>query len=178
MIIYKISNNFDSNIYVGLDTYNDPNYFGSGTYIKRAIKKYGKGKFKKEILDTALTIEELKQKEKIWIEKLNCIVPNGYNISSGGDGSPGWLQNHPNNEEIRKKIGASKIGNKNCIGRVISEETRMLMSLKKKGKTSNRKGHSFSEESKILLRESIRKSKVKKKLSKILTALLTKNGTS
>lgn len=42
MIIYKTTNLINSIIYIGLDTKNNPNYFGSGLHLKRAVKKHGK----------------------------------------------------------------------------------------------------------------------------------------
>lgn len=38
MQIYKIENIMNNKIYIGKDVKDNPNYFGSGLYIKRAIK--------------------------------------------------------------------------------------------------------------------------------------------
>ena len=51
MIIYKTTNLINSKIYVGQDSKNNYNYLGSGIIIKKAIKKYGKENFKKEIIE-------------------------------------------------------------------------------------------------------------------------------
>ena len=29
--------------------------------------------------------DKLNEKERFWIEELNCLAPNGYNLSSGGN---------------------------------------------------------------------------------------------
>lgn len=50
IVIYKTTNLINNKIYVGKDSHNDSNYFGSGTILVKAIKKYGKENFKKEIL--------------------------------------------------------------------------------------------------------------------------------
>ena len=52
MIIYKTTNLINNKIYIGQDSRNNPYYYGSGTIITLAIKKYGKNNFKKEILET------------------------------------------------------------------------------------------------------------------------------
>lgn len=116
MQIYKITNIINNKIYVGQDSQNRKNYFGSGLLIKRAITKYGIENFKKEILEECETIEKLNEKETFWIQSLSANDRNiGYNISPtyfGGD----VYTNHPNKElyhqhikemfthEIRKKI--------------------------------------------------------------------------
>ena len=50
--IYKITNINNGCFYIGSHKTYDLNdgYFGSGIYLKRAIKKYGKESFKKEML--------------------------------------------------------------------------------------------------------------------------------
>jgi hypothetical protein len=85
MIIYKTTNLINGKIYVGKDEKNNPNYFGSGKILKRAIKKYGIDNFKKETIETGINREDLNEKEKKWIKSLNSIK-NGYNILEGGTG--------------------------------------------------------------------------------------------
>jgi group I intron endonuclease len=59
--------------------------------IGKAIEKYGLSNFKSQVLDTASTKEELIEKEKYWIAKLNTIE-TGYNVSAGGLGPTGnWV---------------------------------------------------------------------------------------
>lgn len=85
MIIYKTTNLIDGKIYVGQDSNNNPNYLGSGLKIKRAIKKYGKVNFKKEVLEECKNVSELNEREVYWIAKLGTTNRKiGYNISIGG----------------------------------------------------------------------------------------------
>ena len=51
--------------------------------LYNAIRKYGEDKFKFSILEEC-SIEELNEKEKLWIKNLNTIEPNGYNLLDGG----------------------------------------------------------------------------------------------
>ena len=86
-VIYKITNNINEKIYIGKDSSNKKNYYGSGEAIKNSIKKYGKDNFSKEIIDYAVSLEELNNKEIYWIKFYNSMNPKiGYNRSSGGEG--------------------------------------------------------------------------------------------
>lgn len=86
-----------------------------GTYLHRAMKKYGIENFIIEAIDTAYSQIELDEKEIFWITKLNSINKKiGYNLKSskgkcGGD----TLSSHPNIEDISIKISNSKIGGLN-----------------------------------------------------------------
>jgi group I intron endonuclease len=107
-LIYKITNSINNKLYIGKytrkkfyeTTFNK--YWGSGTLIKKEIKKYGIKNFKKEIIEYCKTNEELNKKEKYWIKTLNCITPNGYNITIGGVGGD-IISNNPNKKIILKK---------------------------------------------------------------------------
>lgn len=61
-------------------------YFGSGKYIKRAIKKHGIDNFSYTILEKCYSKYELDEKEKYYIKHSNSLVPKGYNFTLGGTG--------------------------------------------------------------------------------------------
>ena len=107
--IYITTNLINGKQYIGDHSTNnlEDNYIGSGTYLVKAIKKYGKNVFKREILEHFNTKEESFNAQEKYIKEYNTLVPNGYNISmKGGYGVPGSFLN----EETRKKIGdANKI---------------------------------------------------------------------
>ncbi len=85
MVIYKVTNLINGKIYIGQNKNNNSNYYGSGKLIKRALKKYGKDNFKKEILCECNSLEELNEKERFWISKLNSTDSEiGYNLEAGG----------------------------------------------------------------------------------------------
>jgi group I intron endonuclease len=107
MIIYKTTNVINNKIYIGKALRDKKSYIGSGILLNKAIKKYGKNNFIKEIIDHANTLEELNEKEIYWIEKLNSTDQKiGYNIAKGGTGGD-TLSNHPNELKIRKKMRES-----------------------------------------------------------------------
>ena len=68
--IYITKNLINNKVYVGKKEKNnyDKNYYGSGTIIKQAIKKYGKENFINKMIDTADTLEELNQKEQCYVK--------------------------------------------------------------------------------------------------------------
>jgi group I intron endonuclease len=102
MQIYQTINTINSKFYIGQDSYDNPEYLGSGKILKQAIKKYGKGNFIKIILeDNIRSKEELNSREIYWIEKLDAIN-KGYNIAKGGSGGD-TISNHPNYDAIMVK---------------------------------------------------------------------------
>jgi group I intron endonuclease len=115
-VIYLTKNLVNQKIYIGSDTKNkgngDPDYLGSGVLLNRAIEKYGRENFSKEILQRCPTLEVLKQKEGFFIKKFKSNQRDiGYNISDGYWGGD-TLSNHPDAELIREKI--TEQSNKNA----------------------------------------------------------------
>ena len=102
-IIYKTTNLVNGKIYVGQHfTSADDGYLGSGKWIKRAIKKYRKENFIREIIEFC-TSANVDDKEVYWIDKLNATNPEvGYNISNGGKNNGMLGLKH--SEKSRKKI--------------------------------------------------------------------------
>jgi len=153
MIIYETTNLVNGKKYVGMDTKNNPEYFGSGLLISRAIKKYGKENFKKRIIEQCVTQEELKIREKYWIDFYNARESkNYYNIMPGGLGGD-YLTHHPNREKIIKKFSGEKNGmsrqRKNPYK--FNEKQLKKMTFKKEDNYMFNKKH--KEESKELQRE-------------------------
>lgn len=86
--IYQTTNLINNKIYIGSHSTDDlsDDYFGSGTNIARAIKKYGKESFKKDILHIFETPEEMLAKEKEIVNSDFIKRDDVYNIVEGGYG--------------------------------------------------------------------------------------------
>lgn len=87
-LVYKITNNINGNIYIGVHiTHNiEDNYMGSGTNIKKAIKKFGKENFTKEILADLSNKDEMLDMEAKLVNEDFTKRKDTYNISRGGGG--------------------------------------------------------------------------------------------
>ena len=108
MLIYKITNLINGKMYVGktkrtLAVRFDEHARKGKFLIGKAICKYGKENFRPEIIATCETVEEANGLEKYWIKTLNCKVPNGYNLTDGGDGG----ENRVISKSTRRKMSVS-----------------------------------------------------------------------
>ncbi len=165
-IIYLIKNLLNNKTYVGqtkhdLDKRWNEHKYSYARYINDkdhgcswalygAIKKYGFENF------TIIKFKQIENKyldecEIKYIKILNTLVPNGYNIRTGGSTGKHCL-------ESREKMRQAKIGEKNHnYGKQKSEEFKKLMSEKKSGKNHHFFNKKLSEEHKQKLSESHRK---------------------
>lgn len=111
-IIYKVTNIVNNKIYIGkhkTKNIND-NYIGSGKILKKSIKKYGKGKFLKEILYIFNTEEKMNEMEKEIVDEEFVKRNDVYNIGTGGQGGdlgganigPNHASNKYDNDYFRK----------------------------------------------------------------------------
>ena len=122
MLIYKITNDVNSKLYIGQTTKtlqeriaSHQNSFVSGvdTHLYRAMRKYGWDKFHFHIIDYATTQAELDKLEAFYIAKYDT-VRNGYNMALGGKinvmYSPVVKEKHDavmRSEDVRNRISAS-----------------------------------------------------------------------
>ena len=84
--LYKITNLINGKFYYGIHSTNDidDGYMGSGVMIKKAIKKYGRSNFKKEIIQFTNDRESLILLEKQFINEELLKDKNCYNMVLGG----------------------------------------------------------------------------------------------
>lgn len=146
--IYRTTNLVNGYTYIGQHKYvtlND-NYIGSGTYLKRAIRKYGIENFSKEILVSRIPSREYANKaEIIYIARERYIGKAEYNIVDGGQGFVGAHHRIESCKKISKSLLGNKrakgkiFGNKNAKGNKLSEETRKKMGLSRINNTNNGK---------------------------------------
>lgn len=172
MIIYKTTNLVNGKIYIGQSINDeDDNYIGSGTYIKKAIKKYGKDNFKKEIIERCDNKENLNELELFWINHYDATNRNiGYNVATWTDGLfsresrerqksfLGRKHSSESKEKIRKALVGkpktqkhiesmrSRIYDKSFMQ---SEEYRSKMSIAVSGKNNGMYGKKHSTDTKV-----------------------------
>lgn len=101
--------------YIGRHEHNNnKNYIGSGTLFSKAVKKYGKENFKREILKECYTLHELEIWEYVYIVKYKTTDRKiGYNIALGNVNSTEY--NPAKLPEVREKI-KNKIKEKGGLG--------------------------------------------------------------
>ena len=171
MVIYKTTNLVNGKQYIGRDSHNNPNYLGSGPLLKKAIKKYGKENFKKEVIEECSSFEQMVEREEHWLNYYDVgNNPMFYNLQNSGTGvilkgERNHFYGKKHSEESKRKMSESTRGEKNPnwgkhhsdktkqkmslaqVGKVLSEETRKKLSISHTGKY-------ISDETKRKMRES------------------------
>jgi|AntAceMinimDraft_16_1070373.scaffolds.fasta_scaffold02383_9 group I intron endonuclease len=151
--VYITTNSVNGKQYVGDHSSNklEDNYIGSGNIIVHAVNKYGKEKFKKEILEFFDTKQEAFNAQEKWINACDTLKPNGYNISPKGGHNVGGCFSEETLEKLR-------IGGKNHIKtsehkRKISEGVKKALK-EKKFEMPSWEGKTHSNETKNKMRKS------------------------
>jgi len=109
-IVYITTNLINRKQYVGdhsTDNLNDK-YLGSGKLIGKAIKKYGKENFTREILEECRTKSAAFQLQEKYIKKFNTQVPNGYNLNKSGGSYPSIFGDEDRLKEYLENINNSR----------------------------------------------------------------------
>jgi len=83
MIIYKLQQKKTRMVYVGYSVNDNPNNYGTGKYIKRAVRDFGTKAFTREVLETFDHDESLSTimtRVEYWIKKFKSDNPKyGFN---------------------------------------------------------------------------------------------------
>lgn len=129
--IYKTTNLVNGKIYIGKHSSKtlDDNYLGSGVVLQKAILKYGRENFKREILELFDTSDEALIRESEIVTKEFINRPDVYNAKPGGKG--GWHITEIS-QETRDKIGNIH------RGRIRTQPERDAISRGRKGVTSDK----------------------------------------
>ncbi len=118
---------------------------GSGFLLHRAFRKYGFDVFEWRVLMESDDEDDLNDLEISCIKMLKTKVPNGYNLTDGGEGCAGYFPS----DEVRAKMSRAKIGKKllpevvakiaeSNRGRICSLETRDKIRASKIGKPGHK----------------------------------------
>lgn len=111
--IYFIKNNVNNKLYVGqtaetssrfkqhiIDSKRNPISMSWNTNLYKDMREFGSHEFELLELETVPT-NISHEKEQYWIDKLNTLEPNGYNLTSGGE------LNKTYSEITKERIGQS-----------------------------------------------------------------------
>ncbi len=103
--MYRITCILDGKYYIGVHSTNDleDGYMGSGTWLKRAIKKHGEAHFKKEILEFFPSSEEMFLKERDVVNEEFILRDDVYNFKCGGSGGDTLQKRKWANDGIKEK---------------------------------------------------------------------------
>jgi group I intron endonuclease len=142
--IYKITNKITSQCYVGQTTQKleerwrqHKNKKSNCKYLKTALKKYGIENFEFKLICICFD-NDLNKFEIEYIKKYDSLIPNGYNLRSGGQNGG------KHNEETKIKISCALknrtdiIRNRSQLGKPHTEEIKNKISNSLKGRKKNR----------------------------------------
>lgn len=153
-MIYKTTCLVNDKIYIGQTRHiNDDEYLGSGTAFLKALRKYGRKNFKREILHYCVSQKDLDAWELVMIKRYNSTDRKvGYNILHGtanrfGNGSCATFPIV--REKISKSLTGKLVGKKNPnFGHYWSNEKKARLSA-----TLKIKARRWSEEEKRAISE-------------------------
>jgi len=116
MIIYKATNTKNNKAYIGQTIHNLNFRIKSHLSEARrdnlpfhnALLKYT-DYFEWKILESCTSKEELDELESHYIKQYNTLLPNGYNLTLGGEGTHGWIPSKETKEKISKANKGKKL---------------------------------------------------------------------
>jgi hypothetical protein len=136
--IYKTTNLVNNKTYIGIhQTENiDDGYIGSGLHFLRAVKKYGKDNFKREIIEFCSSYDELLEKEKLLVNEEWVKNKTNYNLKTGGQstGILSDLSKKKISETLKEKYASGKLVPRATAPYIATDEQKNKISqtLKKK----------------------------------------------
>lgn len=106
-----------------------------------AFRKYGPENFTIETVCSALDPSYLNELEQYFIKFYNSLVPNGYNLTTGGDSA---FNRSQHSKDLQRDA---------MLGHEVSEETRAKISATLMGRPGVRRGSKHTDEAKKLISE-------------------------
>jgi NUMOD3 motif len=130
-LVYQTTNRITGQFYIGCHIAKNPddNYLGSGKWLKRAIKKYGRGNFVRRNFAICASEKNMLELERLFVSRA-LQTTNCYNLVEGGGKPPAHYgdSNPSRRPEVIAKIRQA------MIGRVFDEEWRRKIGLTSKGR--------------------------------------------
>lgn len=133
--IYKIVNKLSGKVYIGCTTVGFESRFlqhirlarkFAKTSLQYAMAKHGVINFECLLVEAVFSLSDMLDAEKKHILAFNSLSPNGYNLTTGGDGAFTF------SDDVKRRIGdASR-------GRIATLEAKANMSLAAKGKSKSK----------------------------------------
>jgi group I intron endonuclease len=179
LVVYLISNKINDKCYIGITNnfkrrmIEHKCFKDKSSIISKSINKYGKDSFNYEIIDYAKDMDDLNNKEMMYIKFYKELGVELYNLTDGG-GNYIPRRNYIPSEETRKKQSESHKGkvhsdeakkkmSESHKGRIVTEDTKNILREKNKGKK-----HSEETKKKVSLASKGRKhsEETKEKMSK------------
>lgn len=138
MIIYKITNKVNNKIYIGqtirsLKERVQEHIRKKGT-LNKAFNKYGIENFSIEIIEKCNSTEELNNKEIYWINRFNCLTPNGYNLCEGGGQTNGYTHKEESKNKMSVNRGRYYKEQNPFYGKTHTLEQKQKWSIERKGR--------------------------------------------
>lgn len=164
-IIYKATNLINGKPYIGqtvktlhkrkIEHKSNVKRNSKNYYFYNGIKKYGWDNFEWVTICECSSRDELNEKETFYINELNSLAPNGYNLTLGGNGTSGFVFT----PEHIKKMSDAKKGKtwEEIRGNEDSERSKKEISKRMMGKGNHRYGITPSAETIRKRTEKIRK---------------------
>jgi group I intron endonuclease len=149
--IYLTTNKITGKKYIGMcKSTHEKYYFGSGSLITSAIKKYGKENFERIILQECDSFNEMCLAEKYWISYYNAVESQDfYNLHSGGVGGDSdymrnyWMEmSEDRRKACRNWCSWKKRGSNNpMLGKKHSENTKKIIGSKSVNRNWHKPNH-------------------------------------
>lgn len=177
MYVYIITNLINNKKYIGLSTNKKKSlrktYYGSGKLIKKAIEKYGKNNFTKEIVKEFENEKDCREYERYLIQESNAVQSElYYNLAPGGYGgsSKGRILSEEQKQRMRTLNLGKKRNKEACYNISISK-----MGIKQSIESRDKKSISMKKYHENLSDDN--KQLINNKISIALTGKITKNET-